>query len=44
MQHVVVTGRAAKAELIDIADTVSDIQNIKHAYKAGVCARQGVEL
>ncbi len=44
MQHVVVTGRAAKAELIDIADTVSDIQNIKHAYKAGVCAQQGVEL
>jgi len=44
MQHVIITGRAAQPELIDIADTVTDMQNTKHAYKAGVCAQKGIEL
>jgi len=44
MQHVIVTGRAAQPELIEIADTVTDMQNTKHAYKAGVCAQKGIEL
>lgn len=44
MQHVVVTGRAAAAELRDLADTVSEIGDEKHAYRAGVQAQKGVDL
>lgn len=43
MQHVVITGRGASAALIEAADTVSEIQEIKHAFKAGVKAQKGVE-
>ncbi len=44
MQHVVVTGRAAPPELIAIADTVTDMSEVKHAFKAGVRAQKGIEL
>ena len=44
MQHVVITGRSAAPELIAIADTVTEMQDIKHAYYAGVRAQKGVEL
>ncbi|HSH29015.1 MAG TPA: cob(I)yrinic acid a,c-diamide adenosyltransferase [Thiohalobacter sp.] len=44
MQHVVVTGRAAKPELIELADTVSEMREVKHAFKAGIRAQKGVEL
>ncbi|WP_290636800.1 cob(I)yrinic acid a,c-diamide adenosyltransferase [Aquisalimonas sp.] len=45
MQHAVVTGRNAKQELIDIADTVTEMQVVKHAFKdGGVRAQKGVEL
>lgn len=44
MQHVVVTGRAAPQALLDIADTVSEIQDVKHAYRAGVRAQAGIDL
>ena len=44
MQHVVVTGRGASPALIEIADTVTEMREIKHAYKAGVRAQKGVEL
>lgn len=44
MQHVVVTGRAASAELCDLADTVSEIKDIKHAYQAGIQAQKGIDL
>lgn len=43
MQHVVVTGRAAPQALLDLADTVSEIMDIKHAYRAGVKAQPGVD-
>lgn len=43
MQHVVVTGRAAPQALIDAADTVSEMQEIKHAFKNGIAAQAGVE-
>lgn len=43
-QHVVVTGRGAPAELIELADTVTDMQPVKHAFEAGVCAQRGIEL
>lgn len=44
MQHVVVTGRAAAQALLDAADTVSEIADVKHAYRAGVKAQVGVDL
>jgi cob(I)alamin adenosyltransferase len=44
MQHVVATGRGALPELIKIADTVSEMNEIKHAFAAGVRAQKGVEM
>lgn len=43
MQHVVVTGRGALPELIAIADTVTEMQPVKHAFSAGIAAQPGVE-
>lgn len=43
-QHVVITGRAAPQEIIDAADTVTEMQDIKHAFRAGVGAQRGIEL
>ena len=43
MQHVVITGRGAQQALIDIADTVTEMTPIKHAYEAGIRAQKGVE-
>jgi cob(I)alamin adenosyltransferase len=43
MQHVVVTGRAAPPELIAVADTVTEMQLVKHAFAAGIAAQPGVE-
>ncbi|MDX2424948.1 MAG: cob(I)yrinic acid a,c-diamide adenosyltransferase [Cycloclasticus sp.] len=44
MQHVVITGRGAPENLCKAADTVSDLQDIKHAYRAGVKAQKGIDL
>ncbi len=44
MQHVVITGRGADQALIDHADTVTEMRDIKHAYRAGIKAQKGVEL
>ncbi len=44
MQHVIITGRAAKPEIIACADTVTEMKEIKHAFKAGIKAQQGMEL
>lgn len=44
MQHVVVTGRGAAPELVELADTVSEITDVKHAYRAGIKAQKGVDL
>ncbi|TVQ92935.1 MAG: cob(I)yrinic acid a,c-diamide adenosyltransferase [Chromatiaceae bacterium] len=43
-QHVVVTGRAAPPELIEIADTVTEMRPVKHAFDAGIKAQKGIEL
>lgn len=40
---VIVTGRGGGSALQDLADTVSEIKEIKHAYKAGIKAREGVD-
>lgn len=44
MQHVVITGRAAPDALCDAADTVSEMRDIKHAYRAGIQAQKGIDL
>lgn len=43
-QHVVITGRAAPQCLLDMADTVSEIQDIKHAFRKGIRAQPGIDL
>ena len=43
MQHVVITGRGAPAGLCEVADTVSELADLKHAYRAGVKAQKGVD-
>ena len=43
MQHVVITGRGAPPELIAIADTVTEMEVVKHAFKAGIVAQAGTE-
>ena len=42
-QSLVVTGRGGGSELSELADTVSEVKEIKHAYKAGIMARKGVD-
>jgi cob(I)alamin adenosyltransferase len=43
MQHVVVTGRAAPPELVAVADTVTEMNVVKHAFAAGIAAQAGTE-
>jgi cob(I)alamin adenosyltransferase len=42
--HVVVTGRNAKPELIEIADLVTEMRLVKHPFRAGVKAQAGIEF
>ena len=42
-QSVVVTGRGGGSALRDVMDTVSDVKDIKHAFRAGIRARRGVD-
>ncbi len=42
-QSVVITGRGAIGELKDLADTVSEIKEVKHGFQAGIKARKGVD-
>jgi len=42
-QSVVVTGRGGGAALQEIMDTVSEVREVKHAYRAGIRARRGVD-
>ncbi|MCY4051302.1 MAG: cob(I)yrinic acid a,c-diamide adenosyltransferase [Gammaproteobacteria bacterium] len=43
-QNVIITGRGAKPELIAVADTVSEIAAVKHAFQDGVKAQAGVDF
>ena len=43
-QSVIVTGRGGGKALRDVADTVSEVKDVKHAFRAGVKAREGVDL
>lgn len=42
-QSLVVTGRGGGSALSELADTVSEVKDIKHAYNAGIMARKGVD-
>jgi len=42
--HVVVTGRNAKPELIELADLVTEMTLVKHPFRAGVKAQKGIEF
>lgn len=41
--HVVLTGRRAPPELVALADTVTEMQMVKHAFQAGIPAQRGIE-
>ncbi len=41
--HLVLTGRGAPAELVSVADTVTEMMNIKHAGEGGARAEKGIE-
>lgn len=42
-QNVIITGRHAVPELVELADTVSEINDRKHAFNAGIKAQKGIE-
>src|SRR5262245_7994510 len=44
MLHVVITGRNAKAELIDCADLVTEMTLVKHPFRNGIKPQQGIEF
>ncbi len=43
MVHVILTGRSAHAKIVEIADTVTEMRQVKHAYEAGILAQRGIE-
>jgi cob(I)alamin adenosyltransferase len=43
-QHVVITGRGALPELIELADLVTEMRELKHPFKTGVKAQAGIEF
>jgi cob(I)alamin adenosyltransferase len=42
-QHVIVTGRNANDRLIELADTVSEVTDVKHAFNAGIRVQKGID-
>jgi cob(I)alamin adenosyltransferase len=44
MVHVILTGRNAHASLVEIADTVTEMREVKHAYQKGILAQRGIEF
>ena len=43
MVHVILTGRNAHSSIVEIADTVTEMKQVKHAYEKGVMAQRGIE-
>jgi cob(I)alamin adenosyltransferase len=43
MVHVILTGRNAHSTIIALADTVTEMRQVKHAYEQGVMAQRGIE-
>jgi cob(I)alamin adenosyltransferase len=42
-QHVIITGRNANKRLIELADTVSEVEDVKHAFNAGIRVQKGID-
>ena len=42
--NVIITGRDADQRLVDIADTVTEMRKVKHAFDAGIVARKGLDF
>ena len=43
MVHVILTGRNAHPRIVEVADTVTEMRQVKHAYEAGILAQRGIE-
>jgi len=43
MVHVILTGRNAHASIVELADTVTEMRELKHAYQKGIMAQRGIE-
>jgi cob(I)alamin adenosyltransferase len=43
MVHVILTGRNAHPVLVEMADTVTEMREVKHAYQKGILAQRGIE-
>jgi cob(I)alamin adenosyltransferase len=43
MVHVILTGRNAHSAIVELADTVTEMRQVKHAYEKGVMAQRGIE-
>jgi cob(I)alamin adenosyltransferase len=43
MLHVILTGRNAHPKIVEIADTVTEMRQAKHAYESGIQAQRGIE-
>jgi cob(I)alamin adenosyltransferase len=43
MVHVILTGRNAHPSLVELADTVTEMREVKHAYQKGILAQRGIE-
>jgi len=43
MVHIILTGRNAHPTIVDLADTVTEMRQVKHAYEKGVLAQRGIE-
>lgn len=41
--NVIITGRDAPAEIVELADTVTEMRKVKHAYDQGIMARRGID-
>ena len=41
--NIVATGRDAPGALVDLADTVTEMRNVKHAYDRGIVAKKGID-
>ena len=44
MLHVILTGRNAHPTLVELADTVTEMREVKHAYQKGILAQRGIEF
>jgi cob(I)alamin adenosyltransferase len=44
MLHIILTGRNAHPTLVELADTVTEMREVKHAYQKGILAQRGIEF